>query len=157
MKDGQLFFRLADGDRVHPDFTLQSHAQKRAACIASQIRDNGFIQLWTSARCFFVATNCRNRSDLHLFSEQILFQIWKYRGDMIVDIPVLTMEMVTVFAVLGLVVILLVFDLLRVDVVGLLVMTLLPLTGILSAGEAVAGLGSSAVVEIGRASCRERV
>ena len=62
------------------------------------------------------------------------------------DIPVLTMEMVTVFSVLGLVVILLVFDLLRVDVVGLLVMTLLPLTGILSAGEAVAGLGSSAVV-----------
>ena len=40
---------------------------------------------------------------------------------MIVDIPVLTMEMVTVFSVLGLVVILLVFDLLRVDVVGLLV------------------------------------
>lgn len=65
---------------------------------------------------------------------------------MTVDIPVLTMEMVTVFSVLGLVVILLVFDLLRVDVVGLLVMTLLPLTGILSAGEAVAGLGSSAVV-----------
>jgi len=65
---------------------------------------------------------------------------------MIMDVPVLTMEMITVFSVLGLVVILLVFDLLRVDVVGLLVMTLLPLTGLLTAGEAVAGLGSNAVV-----------
>ncbi|MEA3548716.1 MAG: SLC13 family permease [Thermodesulfobacteriota bacterium] len=62
------------------------------------------------------------------------------------DVPVLTTEMIAVFSVLGLVVILLVFDLLRVDVVGLLVMTLLPLTGLLSAGEAVAGLGSNAVV-----------
>ncbi|NOQ45211.1 MAG: SLC13 family permease [Desulfobulbaceae bacterium] len=61
-------------------------------------------------------------------------------------VPVLTIEMITVFSVLGLVVILLVFDLLRVDVVGLLVMTLLPLTGLLTAGEAVAGLGSNAVV-----------
>ena len=62
------------------------------------------------------------------------------------EIPVLTTDMITVFSVLGLVVILLVFDLLRVDVVGLLVMALLPLTGLLSAGEAVAGLGSNAVV-----------
>lgn len=62
------------------------------------------------------------------------------------DVPVLTLQMVTVFSILGLVIVLLVFDLLRVDVVGLLVMTLLPLTGILSAGEAVAGLGSNAVV-----------
>jgi len=62
------------------------------------------------------------------------------------EVPMLTMEMITVFCVLGLVVILLVFDLLRVDVVGLLVMTLLPLTGLLSGGEAVAGLGSNAVV-----------
>ncbi|OEU84156.1 MAG: hypothetical protein BA873_07605 [Desulfobulbaceae bacterium C00003063] len=44
------------------------------------------------------------------------------------------------------VIILLVFNLLRVDVVGLLVMTLLPLTGILSGKEAIAGLGSNAVV-----------
>ena len=65
---------------------------------------------------------------------------------MIMDVPVLTTEMITVFSVLGLVVILLVFDLLRVDVVGLLVMTLLPLTGLLTAGEAIAGLGSNAVV-----------
>ncbi len=62
------------------------------------------------------------------------------------DVPVLTTEMIAVFSVLGLVVILLVFDLLRVDVVGLLVMTLLPLTGLLTAGEAMAGLGSNAVV-----------
>ncbi len=64
------------------------------------------------------------------------------------DVPLLTMEMITVFSVLGLVIIILVFDLLRVDVVGLLVMTLLPLTGILSTKEAFSGLGSSAVVVI---------
>ncbi len=62
------------------------------------------------------------------------------------DIPLLTPEMITVFAVLVLVIVLLVFDLLRVDVVGLLVMTLLPLTGLLTANEAIAGLGSNAVV-----------
>lgn len=62
------------------------------------------------------------------------------------DPLVLTTEMITVFAVLSLVIILLVFNLLRVDVVGLLVMTLLPLTGILSGREAIAGLGSNAVV-----------
>jgi len=62
------------------------------------------------------------------------------------DALVLTKEMITVFSVLGLVVILLVFNLLRVDIVGLLVMTLLPLTGLLSGREAIAGLGSNAVV-----------
>ncbi|MEA2116752.1 MAG: hypothetical protein U9P36_15420, partial [Thermodesulfobacteriota bacterium] len=62
------------------------------------------------------------------------------------DPLVLTTEMITVFAVLGLVIILLVFNLLRVDVVGLLVMTLLPLIGILTGREAIAGLGSNAVV-----------
>ncbi len=61
-------------------------------------------------------------------------------------VPILTTQMLTVFAVLGLVVFLLVFDLLRVDVVGLLVMTLLPLTGLLTPGEAAAGLGSTAVI-----------
>lgn len=59
---------------------------------------------------------------------------------------VFTTEMLIAFSVLGLVIILLVFNLLRVDVVGLLVMTLLPLTGLLSGGEAIAGLGSNAVV-----------
>ncbi len=44
------------------------------------------------------------------------------------------------------VIVLLFFDLLRVDIVGLLVMTLLPLTGLLTANEAIAGLGSNAVV-----------
>jgi len=62
------------------------------------------------------------------------------------DVPALSLEMITVFAILGMVVILLVFDLLRVDVVGLLVMASLPLTGILKPGEATAGLGSTAVV-----------
>jgi len=62
------------------------------------------------------------------------------------DSLVLTQEMIIVYAVLGLVIVLLVFNLLRVDVVGLLVMTLLPLTGILSGKEAIAGLGSNAVV-----------
>ena len=58
----------------------------------------------------------------------------------------LTTEMVVVFSVLGFVVILLVFNLLRVDIVGLLVMTVLPLTGLLSVREAIAGLGSNAVI-----------
>lgn len=62
------------------------------------------------------------------------------------DPLVLTNEMIMAFSVLGLVVVLLVFNLLRVDVVGLLVMTLLPLAGLLSGGEAIAGLGSNAVV-----------
>lgn len=58
----------------------------------------------------------------------------------------LTTEILTAFSVLSLVIILLVFNLLRVDVVGLLVMMLLPLTGLLSARESIAGLGSNAVV-----------
>ena len=58
------------------------------------------------------------------------------------DPLVLTNEMIMAFSVLGLVVVLLVFNLLRVDVVGLLVMTLLPLTGLLSGGEAIAGLSN---------------
>lgn len=59
---------------------------------------------------------------------------------------ILTKEMMMVFSILGLVIVLLVFDILRVDVIGLLVMTLLPLTGLLTAKEATAGLGSTAVV-----------
>lgn len=62
------------------------------------------------------------------------------------DPLILTNEMIMAFSLLGLVVILLVFNLLRVDVVGLLVMTLLPLTGLLSGKEAISGLGSNAVV-----------
>lgn len=62
------------------------------------------------------------------------------------DPLVFTGDMLIVCSVLGLVVVLLVFNLLRVDVVGLLVMTLLPLSGLLTGSEAVAGLGSNAVV-----------
>lgn len=61
---------------------------------------------------------------------------------------VLTRDMIIVFAVLGLAIILFVFDLLRVDLVGMLMMVLLPLTGVISAQEAVAGLSSNAVVSI---------
>ncbi len=62
------------------------------------------------------------------------------------DPLVLTNEMIMAFSVLGMVVVLLVFNLLRVDVVGLLVMTVLPLTGLLSVQDSIAGLGSNAVV-----------
>ena len=62
--------------------------------------------------------------------------------------------MITVFSVLGLVIILLVFNLLRVDVTGLLVMIMLPVTGLLTAGEATAGLGSKAVALFYSFFCR---
>ncbi len=61
---------------------------------------------------------------------------------------VLTVPMITVFALLLLTVVLFVFDLLRVDLVGLLMMVLLPLCGVVSPDEAVAGLSSNAVVSI---------
>lgn len=60
----------------------------------------------------------------------------------------LTTDMMIVFALLGLAVILFVFELLRVDLVGMLMMVLLPLTGVLQPDEAVAGLSSNAVVSI---------
>ncbi len=64
-------------------------------------------------------------------------------------VPVaLTTEMIIVFALLGLAMILFVFDLLRVDLVGLLMMVLLPLSGVVTPEEAVAGLSSDAVVSI---------
>ncbi len=61
---------------------------------------------------------------------------------------VMTNEMLIVFVLLGLAITLFVFDLLRVDLVGLLMMVLLPLTGVVSPEEAVAGLSSNAVVSI---------
>lgn len=61
---------------------------------------------------------------------------------------VLTNEMIIVFILLGLAITLFVFDLLRVDLVGLLMMVLLPLVGVVSPEEAVAGLSSNAVVSI---------
>ncbi len=60
----------------------------------------------------------------------------------------LTTDMYIVFSLLGLAVFLFVTDLLRVDMVGVLMMVLLPLTGVLSAEEAIAGLSSNAVVSI---------
>jgi len=64
------------------------------------------------------------------------------------DTTVITTDMIIVFCLLGLAIFLFVTDLLRVDLVGLLMMVLLPLTGVLSAEQAVAGLSSNAVVSI---------
>ncbi len=61
---------------------------------------------------------------------------------------IITTDMLIVFFLLGLAVFLFVTDLLRVDLVGLLMMVLLPLTGVLSAEQAIAGLSSNAVVSI---------
>lgn len=57
-------------------------------------------------------------------------------------------DMIIVFCLLGLAIFLFITDLLRVDLVGLLMMVLLPLTGVLSAEQAIAGLSSNAVVSI---------
>ncbi len=59
-----------------------------------------------------------------------------------------TTDMIIVFCLLGLAIFLFVTELLRVDLVGLLMMVLLPLTGVLSAEQAIAGLSSNAVVSI---------
>ncbi|MFN2354765.1 MAG: SLC13 family permease [Desulfopila sp.] len=64
------------------------------------------------------------------------------------EAPVLTVDMIIVFILLGGAITLFVFDLLRVDLVGLLMMVLLPLSGVVSPEEAVAGLSSNAVVSI---------
>lgn len=60
----------------------------------------------------------------------------------------ITPSMAIVFALLTLAVVLFVFDLMRVDLVGILMMILLPLTGVVTPDEAVAGLSSNAVVSI---------
>lgn len=60
----------------------------------------------------------------------------------------ITVDMYIVFFLLGLAVFLFVTDLLRVDLVGLLMMVLLPLSGVITAEEAIAGLSSNAVVSI---------
>ncbi len=62
--------------------------------------------------------------------------------------PVLTTEILIVFGLLGLAVVLFVFDWLRVDLVGILMMISLPLTGVLTGEEAIMGLSSNAVVSI---------
>ncbi len=61
---------------------------------------------------------------------------------------VLTPDMIKVFALLFSAIVIFVFDWLRVDIVGILIMILLPLSGVLSAEEATAGLSSNAVVSI---------
>jgi di/tricarboxylate transporter len=64
------------------------------------------------------------------------------------ETAVITKDMIIVFSLLGLAIFLFVTDLLRVDLVGLLMMVLLPLTGVLTAEQAIAGLSSNAVVSI---------
>ncbi len=64
------------------------------------------------------------------------------------ETTIITQDMMIVFGLLGLAIFLFVTDLLRVDLVGLLMMILLPLTGVLSAEQAIAGLSSNAVVSI---------
>lgn len=64
------------------------------------------------------------------------------------ETAVITNDMIIVFGLLVLAVFLFVTDLLRVDLVGLLMMVLLPLTGVLTAEQAIAGLSSNAVVSI---------
>ncbi len=62
--------------------------------------------------------------------------------------PVLTSEIIIVFALLGMAILLFIFEWLRVDLVGMLMMVLLPLTGVLTGAEAIMGLSSNAVVSI---------
>jgi len=64
------------------------------------------------------------------------------------ELTVLTTDMIIVFSLLGLAIVLFVFDLLRVDLVGLLMMVLLPLSGVIQPEDAIAGLSSNAVVSI---------
>ncbi len=64
------------------------------------------------------------------------------------EASVITTDMIIVFALLGLAIFLFITDLLRVDLVGLLMMVLLPLSGVVTSQEAVAGLSSNAVVSI---------
>lgn len=64
------------------------------------------------------------------------------------ETAMITTDMIIVFCLLGLAIFLFVTDLLRVDLVGLLMMVLLPLTGVLTAEQAIAGLSSNAVVSI---------
>lgn len=59
-----------------------------------------------------------------------------------------TPDMIIVFGLLCLAIFLFISDLLRVDLVGILMMVLLPLLGVVTAEEAVAGLSSNAVVSI---------
>jgi di/tricarboxylate transporter len=60
----------------------------------------------------------------------------------------ITPDMIVVFGFLLCVIIMFASDRVRVDMVGLLVMVLLPLSGVVTPGEAISGLSSNAVVSI---------
>ncbi|MCK5347954.1 MAG: SLC13 family permease, partial [Desulfobacula sp.] len=60
----------------------------------------------------------------------------------------MTSDMMIVFGFLIFVTILFVFEIVRVDMVGLLMMVLLPLSGVITAPQAISGLSSNAVVSI---------
>ena len=60
----------------------------------------------------------------------------------------MTSDMMIVFGFLIFVTILFVFEIVRVDMVGLLMMVLLPLSGVITASQAISGLSSNAVVSI---------
>jgi len=59
-----------------------------------------------------------------------------------------TMEMGIVMAVLGLAILMFIFEWVRVDVVGWIMMVILPILGVVSPKEAISGLSSNAVVSI---------
>ena len=60
----------------------------------------------------------------------------------------MTSDMMIVFGFLIFVTILFIFEIVRVDMVGLLMMVLLPLSGVITAPQAISGLSSNAVVSI---------
>lgn len=60
----------------------------------------------------------------------------------------MTSDMLIVFGLLAFAIFLFITELLRVDIVGLLMMVLLPLTGVITPNQALAGLSSNAVVSI---------
>ncbi len=60
----------------------------------------------------------------------------------------MTSDMMIVFGFLLFVTILFIFEIVRVDMVGLLMMVLLPLSGVITASQAISGLSSNAVVSI---------
>ncbi len=64
------------------------------------------------------------------------------------QLTAITPDMIIVFSLLGFAILLFIFEWLRVDLVGLLMMVALPLTGVITPEEAVAGLSSNAVVSI---------
>lgn len=64
------------------------------------------------------------------------------------NLTALTPDMIIVFGFLIFVTLLFILDIVRVDMVGLILMVLLPLSGVISASEAISGLSSNAVVSI---------